>query len=96
MVRAGLRVLYEPDAWVEHRIPGARLKRRAMLDRRYRNGLDYARKSQTPRARLFVSIGWCIIAGLTDTVRGRSARAMDRFAYASQSIGELRRPRDGI
>jgi hypothetical protein len=93
MVSAGLRVLYAPEAWVEHRIPAARLKRRPMLDRRYRNGLDYARKSQTPRARLAVSIGWCILAGLTDAVRGRSSRAMDRFAYAAQCVGEVRRPR---
>jgi hypothetical protein len=93
MLGAGLRVLYEPGAWVEHRIPAGRLKRRAMLDRRYRNGLDYGRNSDTPRARLAVSIVWCVVAGFADALRGRAPRAMDRFAYAAQCVGEVRRPR---
>jgi hypothetical protein len=88
MFRAGLKVLYVPDAWVYHRIPPERLKRRAMLDRRYRNGLDYAR-TRSGGMREALTMVSCIVRGAVATAKGNEADGMDKLAYAAQCAGEL-------
>ena len=91
MREAGLQVLYVPEIDVAHRIPAERLRRRALLERRYAHGFEIARTSEVPlvlssvRGVLTNVVRWAV-----QTVAGRPDLAMDHLAFAAQSVGVLR------
>jgi hypothetical protein len=91
LIRSGLRVLYQPEVAVHHRIPSERLSRRALLQRQYAHGRYRARATAGPRL-MIATRG--LVAGLTRatayTCSGQSASAMDHLAYGVQCVGILR------
>jgi GT2 family glycosyltransferase len=90
MVDAGLEVLYEPTALVEHLIGAERLTRRALLRRRFQTGVDYGRNPTRPRRAAAAHLPWATAKGLAFAALGRSERGMDSLAYAAQCLGELK------
>jgi hypothetical protein len=91
LLRLGLRILYEPDAAVFHRIPSERLHRRALLGRHYAQGRYQARATVGPQV---TSATLGMLVGLTRAARyacvRRPAVAMDHLSYGSQCVGVLR------
>jgi glucosyl-dolichyl phosphate glucuronosyltransferase len=89
--RLGLRVLYEPEAAVFHRIPPERLRRRTLLRRRYAQGREQARATVGPQ---FMSATRGLIAGLARAAAYTCVRkpdfAMNHLSYGLQSVGVLR------
>ena len=87
----GLRVMYVPDAVVLHRIPLERLRRRALLRRRYAQGREQAREIEGSQFGVAMR---GLIAGVARAVGYTGVRkpdfAMDHLSYGVQSIGVLR------
>lgn len=85
---AGFTILYDPEAWVSHRIAEARLTRRGMLRRRYAQGREIARSSAfeslavTARTLCTSHLRAAFLA-----VAGRPADSMDHLAYGVQCAG---------
>jgi glucosyl-dolichyl phosphate glucuronosyltransferase len=88
---AGLRVLYESDVAVLHRIPPERLRRRSMLERRYAQGREQARATIGPQFKDAVS---GLISGVGKSAAysfaGKPDSAMDMLSYGAKSIGVMR------
>jgi len=87
---AGLRVLYDPEIAVAHRIPPERLRRRAMLERRYAQGRAQARATPVPQ---FLPAARSVITSLGKSVAyscaGKHDLAMDKLTYGAQSVGVM-------
>jgi hypothetical protein len=90
MIAAGLEVLYAPGAWVEHLIGPKRLTRRALLQRRFRTGVDYGRRAMRTRRVALRELAAATAKGTALASTGHASRGMDAFAYAAQCLGELR------
>jgi glycosyltransferase involved in cell wall biosynthesis len=89
--RAGYLVLYDPDAAVFHRIPEERLRRFAMLQRRFAQGLEQGRTRadrQVSSATLGVGAG--AMRAAWHTCRRHPDAAMDHLSYSAQCAGTLR------
>ena len=89
----GMQVLYDPDAAVFHRIGVERLRRRALLERRYAQGREQRRSgASTPGPRTIW--GLCVSAARAGrhAVGGDSAASMAHLAYTAQCVGVVCEP----
>jgi hypothetical protein len=87
--RAGGRIIYDPRAWVYHRIGPERLTRLSLLRRRLATGIEYSRDQLEPSPLIVSQLARGLLRALAEAGRGRSAASMDSLAYASQCLGEI-------
>jgi GT2 family glycosyltransferase len=87
LARLGYRVLYVPDAAVEHVIPPSRLTRASFLRRRFAYGMTLGVRRARPR-RLAARQALSSAAGAVAAV-GREQLSMERAVRAAENLGVL-------